>query len=142
MTLSRRLILHSPDSSLFVGWVERSETQHHARCLAMLGLAALDPTYGVSQANAWMRHCHHPGRTRGAVLSRNWCSRAIDSGLRVYSATMRSKNRPSSYDMSCRRGRLLVMAKLLSGAFLQIFAASSLAFAIAWPFGTAYCTMP
>ena len=35
-------------------------------------------------------------RTRGAVLSRNWCSRAIDSGLRVYSATMRSKNRPSS----------------------------------------------
>ncbi len=38
----------------------------------------------------------YSGRTRGAVLSRNWCSRWIDSGLRVYSATMRSKNRPSS----------------------------------------------
>jgi hypothetical protein len=38
----------------------------------------------------------YSGRTRGAVLSRNWFSRAIDSGLRVYSATMRSKNKPSS----------------------------------------------
>ena len=36
------------------------------------------------------------GRTRGALLSRNWFSRSIDSGLRVYSATMRSKNKPSS----------------------------------------------
>src|SRR5947209_4108955 len=43
MTLSRRLIIHSPDSSLFVGWVERSETQHHAPCLAMLGLATARP---------------------------------------------------------------------------------------------------
>jgi len=39
-------------------------------------------------------------RRRGAVLSRNWFNLAIDSGLRVYSATIRLKNRPSSYDMS------------------------------------------
>ena len=34
---------------------------------------------------------HSGMRTRGSVLSRNRCSRSIDSGLRVYSATMRSK---------------------------------------------------
>jgi hypothetical protein len=34
------------------------------------------------------------------------------------------------------------MAKFDSGAFLQIFAASSFALAIDCPFGTTYCTMP